>query len=59
MRKEISSGLSKVTRELEKRAEQVECVVLIDANARVGSIASSFIGSKDVGEEGENGAGLS
>ena len=49
---------SKVTTELEKRAEQVECVVLIDANARVGSIASSFIGSKDVGEENENGSGL-
>ena len=32
--------------------------MLIDANARAGSIASSFIGSKDVGEEDENGAGL-
>ena len=32
--------------------------MLIDANARVGSIASSFIGNKDVGEEDENGAGL-
>ena len=50
---------SKVATELEKRAVQVECVVLTDANARVGSIARSFIGSKDVGEEDENGAGLS
>ena len=49
---------SKATTEREKRAEQVECVVLIGANARVGSIASSFIGSKDVGEENENGSGL-
>ena len=32
--------------------------MLIDANARVGSIASSFIGSKDVGEEDENGASM-
>ena len=49
---------SKVATEMEKRAEQVECVVLIDANARVGSIASRFSGSKDVCEEDENGAGL-
>ena len=53
-----NEATSKVATELEKRAEQVECVVLIDANARVGSIASSFIGSKDVGEEDENGVGL-
>ena len=49
---------SKVTTEREKRAKQVECVVLIDDNARVSSIASSFTGSKDVGEENENGSGL-
>ena len=54
----LAEVTSKVTPELEKRAEQVECVVLIDADARVGSIASSFIGSKDVGEEDENVSGL-
>ena len=53
-----NEATSKVATELEKRTERLECVVLIDANARVGSIASSFIGSKDVDEEDENGASL-
>ena len=43
-----NEAMSKTTKELEKRAVRPECVVLIDANARVGSIASSFIGNKDV-----------
>ena len=53
-----NEATSKVAMEQEKRAERVECVVLFDANARVGSIASSFIGSEDVDEENENGASL-
>ena len=53
-----TEATSKAATELEKRAEQEECVVLIDANAQLGSIATSFIGSKDVGEEDEIGAGL-
>ena len=40
-----TKATSMVATELEKRAHQGECVVLIDANARVASIASSFIGS--------------